>query len=76
MGEGLYNSLEAPALEKYPYLALLKKFLLDEGAPAALMSGSGSTVFALLGSHKEAEALKTKADQTFKPAWSAVVRLG
>lgn len=42
-----YNSLEAPALEKYPILKLFQEFLLENGAEATLMSGSGSTTFAL-----------------------------
>lgn len=44
---GLYNSLEAPALEKYPILGILQQFLRECGAVAALMSGSGSTTFAI-----------------------------
>src|SRR5271156_6306808 len=46
-GREFYNSLEAPALEKYPLLALYQEFLRANGATAALMSGSGSTTFAL-----------------------------
>src|SRR5271154_829258 len=37
-----YNSLEAPALGKFPILALFQEFLRANGALAALMSGSGS----------------------------------
>lgn len=45
----LCNDLERPVFEKYPVLGLLKARLLDSpGVTAALMSGSGSTVFALL----------------------------
>ncbi|MEW6306927.1 MAG: 4-(cytidine 5'-diphospho)-2-C-methyl-D-erythritol kinase, partial [Verrucomicrobiota bacterium] len=40
-GEVFYNSLEAPALHKYPVLALYQEFLRERGAVAALMSGSG-----------------------------------
>ncbi len=46
-GSGFYNSLEAPALEKYPLLALFQDFFRAHGAAAALMSGSGSTTFAV-----------------------------
>jgi len=42
-----YNSLEAPALHKYPVLSLYQEFLRDQGALMALMSGSGSTTFAI-----------------------------
>ena len=47
-----YNSLEAPALEKYPVLALFQEFLRANGALAALMSGSGSTTFAIVDNVK------------------------
>jgi 4-diphosphocytidyl-2-C-methyl-D-erythritol kinase len=59
-GTALYNSLEAPALEKYPVLALFQEFLRANGAPATLMSGSGSTTFAILQSQAAAEALAEK----------------
>ena len=44
----LFNDLEIPVFEKYPYLADLKTWLRDQPEfAAALMSGSGSTVFAI-----------------------------
>jgi 4-diphosphocytidyl-2-C-methyl-D-erythritol kinase len=47
------NDLERPVFEKYLFLADLKQWLLGRsGVRAALMSGSGSTVFAVL-SHRE-----------------------
>lgn len=55
-GRALYNSLEAPALEKYPILRLFQEFLLGHGAWGALMSGSGSTTFALFPSKAAADA--------------------
>ena len=48
-GGPLVNDLERPAFEKYPVLGTLKARLLAfEGVTGALMSGSGSTVFAVL----------------------------
>jgi 4-diphosphocytidyl-2-C-methyl-D-erythritol kinase len=45
----LVNDLERPVFEKYLFLATLKKWLLKQSeCVAALMSGSGSTVFAVL----------------------------
>lgn len=45
----LVNDLERPVFEKYLFLASLKQWLLGQPEVAgALMSGSGSTVFALL----------------------------
>ena len=57
-----YNSLEAPALKKYPILALLQEFFRENGASATLMSGSGSATFALVPSQKSGEILL----ETFK----------
>lgn len=50
-----FNSLEAPVLKKYPLLALYQEFLRERGALAALMSGSGSTTFALFRDQTVAE---------------------
>ncbi len=45
----LQNDLERPVFEKYLFLALLKRWLLAQPEVAgALLSGSGSTVFAVL----------------------------
>lgn len=41
------NSLEKPVLRKYPLLDLYQAFLRETGALVTLMSGSGSTTFAL-----------------------------
>jgi len=69
-----YNSLEAPALEKYPLLALFQEFLRTNGAAATLMSGSGSTTFAVVPSQGEAEVLAEKFKAKFGQAnWIAVV---
>ena len=73
-GAEFYNSLEAPVLEKYPILALYQEFLRANGAPVALMSGSGSTTFAVLESPAAAQALAEKFKARFGPAlWVAVV---
>jgi len=70
-----YNSLEAPALEKYPLLALFQEFLRANGAAAALMSGSGSTMFGVFPSQAAAEALVEKLKSRFGEAnWMVVVR--
>jgi 4-diphosphocytidyl-2-C-methyl-D-erythritol kinase len=73
-GKVFYNSLEAPALEKYPLLALFQEFLRSHGAAAALMSGSGSTTFAFVAGRKPAEILAEKCKGKFGQAcWTAVV---
>ena len=73
-GCALYNSLEAPALEKYPLLALFQEFLRSHGAAATLMSGSGSTTFALVQGVEAAETLREKFLGKFGPTcWTKVV---
>ena len=69
-----YNSLEAPALEKYPVLKQYQVFLRAEGASATLMSGSGSTTFALFRNPAAAEAVAEKFKAKFGGnCWLAVV---
>ena len=72
-GAAFYNSLEAPALEKYPLLALYQEFLRELGAAAALMSGSGSTTFAIARSEADARHLEAQVQSKFGPCWTAVV---
>ena len=73
-GAGFYNSLEAPALEKYPLLAIFQEFLRSQGAAATLMSGSGSTTFALTETRADAEELEEKVKSKFgATCWTAVV---
>jgi len=73
---GLSNSLEGPVFQKYVILPVLKQFLLDEGALLALMSGSGSTTFAITEDQSAAEMLRAKYHDRFGQAgWSATVLL-
>ncbi len=71
-----YNSLEAPVLPKHPLLALYQEFLRTNGAPAVLMSGSGSTTFALTHTRDAAERLRERFQARFGPgAWTTVAAL-
>lgn len=75
-GNAFYNSLEAPALPKFPLLALYQEFLRASGAPAVLMSGSGSTTFAVLPTRDVADRLRERFYARFGPsAWTAVAAL-
>lgn len=68
-----YNSLEAPCLEKYPILVMFQEFLREHGAAAALMSGSGSTTFALVRGEENAAALRGRFLERFgSGAWTAI----
>ena len=74
-GAAFYNSLEAPALEKFPLLALYQEFLRAQGAAAALMSGSGSTTFAIARDEAGARHLEAQVQSKFGPCWTAVVQV-
>ena len=72
-----YNSLEAPALEKFPILALYQEFLRAHGAATALMSGSGSTTFAIVQGQAAAADLAEKFKGKFgESCWTATVPVG
>ena len=73
---GFYNSLEAPAFAKYPVLELYQEFCLAHGARAALMSGSGSTTFALVPDEATGEAVRAAFVRKFGDrGWTALVPL-
>jgi len=62
----LVNDLERPVFEKYLFLALLKRWLIEQPEVAgALMSGSGSTVFAVLKDKDSAIALGERVVRDF-----------
>ncbi len=75
-GRACYNSLEAPALPKHPLLAIYQEFLRSMGAPIVLMSGSGSTTFAITPTRETADRLRERFQSKFGPsAWTAVAEL-
>jgi 4-diphosphocytidyl-2-C-methyl-D-erythritol kinase len=60
-GVRFVNDLERPVFEKFVLLAHLKTWLRDQPeVGAALMSGSGSTVFAVLRENADAEKLAAR----------------
>ncbi len=66
------NDLERPVFQKYLFLAQAKVWLrAQEEVGAALMSGSGSTLFAVLREGADAEELATRAKAALDPElWS------
>ena len=75
-GKHFYNSLEAPAFHKYPVLRLYQSFFREHGAWAALMSGSGSTTFALFPDVLMAQAAVAPFEARFgAEGWMQVVSL-
>lgn len=60
------NELERPVFAKFPILGIMKMWLLQqEGVRVALMSGSGSSLFALTESPEQALAIATLARAEF-----------
>ena len=59
----MYNDLERVVLTEYSELVDLENKLLDQECLGAMMSGSGSTMFAIAAdldrAHKIAEAIRT-----------------
>jgi 4-diphosphocytidyl-2-C-methyl-D-erythritol kinase len=72
----LVNDLERPVFAKHRFLAELKQWLVEHPATrGALMSGSGSTVFAILNDQSLAESIVTEAKTTLDPSlwsWSGI----
>ena len=73
-GVSLMNDLERPVFGKHRFLAEIKQWLLErEETTAALMSGSGSTIFAVLKNLRDADAVATAARIELDPGlwhWS------
>lgn len=64
----LINDLERPVFAKFPVLGLMKMWLAEqEGVRAAMMSGSGSALFALTETPEQAQAVANAAHE----AWGA-----
>ena len=67
-GQTFVNDLERPVFEKFIFLAQMKMWLLKQPeVGAALMSGSGSTVFAVLREHVDADRLAKRAKAELDP---------
>lgn len=70
----LFNDLEQVTIQRYPELAVIKRFLLDNGASDALMSGSGPTVFGVFPDESSGESgmLQHCADELTRQYGSGV----
>ncbi|MDQ2919079.1 MAG: 4-(cytidine 5'-diphospho)-2-C-methyl-D-erythritol kinase [Verrucomicrobiota bacterium] len=61
-GFSFVNDLERPAFEKYVFLARMKMWLLEQAeVGAAMLSGSGSTLFAVLRDGADGDSLGQRA---------------
>ena len=72
LGQTFVNDLERPVFEKFVFLAQLKMWLLRQPeVGAALMSGSGSTIFALLHPGVDVDLVAKRAgDQLDHELWT------
>ena len=67
-GQTFVNDLERPVLEKFVFLTQLKMWLLKQPeVGVALMSGSGSTIFAVIRNNTDVERLVTRARAELDP---------
>jgi 4-diphosphocytidyl-2-C-methyl-D-erythritol kinase len=75
-GQTFVNNLERPVFEKFVFLAQLKMWLLNQPeVGAALMSGSGSTVFAVLRDDADANVIAKRAKAELDlELWTCVAR--
>ncbi|MBI5638518.1 MAG: 4-(cytidine 5'-diphospho)-2-C-methyl-D-erythritol kinase [Nitrospinae bacterium] len=66
----LENDLEDAVLETWPVVNRIKRELIDSGGKGVMVSGSGSTVFALFSSRREALAAQRALSR--RPWWCRV----
>ena len=72
--QSFVNDLERPVFEKFVFLAQMKMWLLKQAeVGAALMSGSGSTIFAVVRDNTDVDLLATRAKAELDPElWTCV----
>jgi len=65
----LFNRFEELVLPDHPELPQLKQDLLDAGATASLMSGSGSSVFGMARSHTQGAQILARIQKKYNQCW-------
>jgi len=65
----LHNDFESTVLNEYPVIGAVKRDLVEAGAEAALLSGSGASVFGIARSAAQARAIA----EALKPRYPFVV---
>ncbi|HOT90366.1 MAG TPA: 4-(cytidine 5'-diphospho)-2-C-methyl-D-erythritol kinase [Anaerolineae bacterium] len=65
----LHNDFEYTVLNEYPVIGTAKRSLLEAGAEAALLSGSGASVFGIAATQAQAQAIA----EALKPHYPFVV---
>jgi 4-diphosphocytidyl-2-C-methyl-D-erythritol kinase len=74
-GQKFHNELERPVFDKFVFLARIKMWLLEQKeVAAALMSGSGSTMFAVFRQNADADLVSKRAKAQLDPElWTCAV---
>ncbi|WP_009632194.1 4-(cytidine 5'-diphospho)-2-C-methyl-D-erythritol kinase [Synechocystis sp. PCC 7509] len=67
IGQRLHNDLERVVIPAYPQILLLKETFQTAGCLGAMMSGSGSTVFALCDSEQQAQKVQQQGRNLAQP---------
>ena len=67
--EFIYNCFENAVTLKVPEIAQVKQALLSHGAFSALLSGSGSALFGLVGAKSDGEKLRQAMARKGLQAW-------
>ena len=66
LGSALFNGLQEVTFSLYPQVSGVKNKLIQLGLRSVLMSGSGSAVFGIVSSRKEAVSLKRKLERGYR----------
>ena len=72
--ENLVNVLESVTLHRYPEVAGLKQLMVRSGAQAALMSGSGPTVFGVVPEKAAALEVVQRLRKEFSDGYTNIAR--
>ena len=75
-GQTFVNDLERPVFEKFVFLAQLKMWLVEQPeVGAALMSGSGSTIFSVMRQNVDVDLVAKRAcDQFDRELWTCTAQ--
>ncbi len=76
LGRLLNNVLEGPAFRMVPVIKEIKDFLKESGVKGALMSGSGSTVFALDTDKEVLQRIGKEAAERFPDCFTIISETG
>lgn len=72
---GLFNALQSTVFQKYPLLELIKNKLAAAGALGVQLTGSGSTLYALVKDADQGHILDERLRKSIEcPAWTCVTQ--